>query len=101
MKIEPRAVSSVQRITGRAFRISSHLDWQIGNGFFKSNLGTQVGAEKKNFCALLQIVCYTAVFSVVTQSSSPLCDDTKNGCVADYFADGLNPGLKSFVCGAG
>ena len=31
------------------------------------------------------IVCYTAVFSVVTQCSSPLplCDDTKNGCVAD------------------
>ena len=30
------------------------------------------------------IVCYTAVFSVVTQRSSPLRDDTKNGCVADY-----------------
>ena len=29
------------------------------------------------------LVCYTAVFSVVTQRSSP-CDDTKNGCVADY-----------------
>ena len=28
------------------------------------------------------IVCYTAVFSVVTQCSSPR-DDTKNGCVAD------------------
>ena len=31
------------------------------------------------------IVCYTAVFSVVTQRSSPLRDDTKNGCVADYL----------------
>ena len=33
----------------------------------------------------LRIVCYTAVFSVVTQCSSPgaLRDDTKNGCVAD------------------
>ena len=34
------------------------------------------------------LVCYTAVFSVVTQRSSPggaLCDDSKNGCVADYF----------------
>ena len=32
------------------------------------------------------LVCYTAVFRVVTQSSSPLealSDDTKNGCVAD------------------
>ena len=41
--------------------------------------------------ALKVIVCYTAVFSVVTQLSSPLTrwgrtlrDDTKNGCVADY-----------------
>ena len=34
----------------------------------------------------LRLVCYTAVFSVVTQRSSPLnnSDDTKNGCVADY-----------------
>ena len=36
------------------------------------------------------IVCYTAVFSVVTQRSSPLVggalrDDTKNCCVADYM----------------
>ena len=30
------------------------------------------------------VVCYTAVFSVVTQRSSPLRDNTKNGCVADY-----------------
>ena len=34
-----------------------------------------------------ELVCYTAVFSVVTQRSSPqggaLRDDTKNGCVAD------------------
>ena len=33
------------------------------------------------------LVCYTAVFSVVTQRSSwggALRDDTKNGCVADY-----------------
>ena len=39
--------------------------------------------------ALRTLVCYTAVFSVVTQRSSPLWegafrDDTKNGCVADY-----------------
>ena len=35
------------------------------------------------------LVCYTAVFRVVTQCSSPLCgeerDDTKNSCVADYW----------------
>ena len=35
------------------------------------------------------LVCYTAVFSFVTQRSSPqgggaLRDDSKNGCVADY-----------------
>ena len=34
------------------------------------------------------VVCYTAVFIVVTQHSSPvggaLLDDLKNGCVADY-----------------
>ena len=34
------------------------------------------------------LVCYTAVFSVITQRSSPqwegaLRDDSKNGCVAD------------------
>ena len=32
------------------------------------------------------VVCYTAVFSVVTQRYSPLGalrDDTKNGCVTD------------------
>ena len=32
----------------------------------------------------LMVVCYTAVFSVVTQRSSPLRDGAKNGCVADY-----------------
>ena len=35
------------------------------------------------------LVCYTAVFSVVTQrSSGALRDDTKNGCVADYIMPG-------------
>ena len=37
------------------------------------------------------VVCYTAVFSVVTQRSSwggTLRDDTKNGCVADYESRG-------------
>ena len=33
------------------------------------------------FVSRAKIVCYTAVFSVVTQGS--LRDDSKNGCVAD------------------
>ena len=33
---------------------------------------------------ILALVCYTAVFRVVTQRS--LRDDTKNGCVADYLS---------------
>ena len=43
--------------------------------------------EQVDSCATRTLVCYTAVFSVVTQRSSPpgaLRDDTKNGCVADY-----------------
>ena len=44
-----------------------------------------------NYKALLEIVCYTAVFSVVTQRSAPqawgaLRDDTENDCVADNTA---------------
>ena len=36
--------------------------------------------------APFRLVCYTAVFRVVTQRSSPaLRDDSKNGCVADLF----------------
>ena len=44
------------------------------------------------------LVCYTAVFSVVTQWGGALRDDTKNGCVADYvnlalFSNCLKTGL--------
>ena len=46
---------------------------------------------------LVLLVCYTAVFIVVTQRSSPqeeaLRDDSENGCVADYLCF-LMPGLK-------
>ena len=49
------------------------------------------GQEREKYRAniisiTLPVVCYTAVFSVVTQRSSQgaLRDDTKNGCVADY-----------------
>ena len=38
--------------------------------------------HKTNIACSL-IVCYTAVFSVVTQRLGALRDDTKNGCVAD------------------
>ena len=45
------------------------------------------------------VVCYTAVFRVVTQCSSPLWggalrDNTKNGCVADYEDGGSNENGK-------
>ena len=42
-------------------------------------------------CLGYLLVCYTAVFRVVTQRSSPgaLRDDTKNGCVADQQPVGL------------
>ena len=49
------------------------------------------------YVAIQHLVCYTAVFSVVTQGFSPqtlwggtLRDDTKNGCVADYSTPGSN-----------
>ena len=32
----------------------------------------------------MRVVCYTAVFGVVTQRGGVLRDVTKNGCVADY-----------------
>ena len=32
----------------------------------------------------LHVVCYTAVFRVVTQAGGALRDDSKNGCVADH-----------------
>ena len=44
--------------------------------------------RKKMNRAIPKLVCYTAVFSIVTQRSS-LRDDSKNGCVADYFQTSL------------
>ena len=51
------------------------------------------------------VVCYTAVFSVVTRRSSPLSggalrDNTKNGCVADYSTRGKRY-LKNTACAKG
>ena len=39
-----------------------------------------------------RLVCYTAVFSVVTQRN-----DTKNGCVADYQTMGSNVRLYVYM----
>ena len=53
--------------------------------FWLSNW-TRVGASQNMIPRERLLVCYTAVFRVVTQRSSPLealRDDTKNGCVAD------------------
>ena len=49
---------------------------------------------------MLRVVCYTAIFSVVTQRSSPLSGEercVKNGCVANYVAGckfHLQPALR-------
>ena len=45
-------------------------------------------SHKRYLLFMRMIVCYTAVFSVVTQRSLALRDDTKNGCVADYENEG-------------
>ena len=45
------------------------------------------------------IVCYTAVFCVVTQRSSPgaLRDDTKNGCLADYTGSSFCSYIRTVI----
>ena len=48
------------------------------------------------------LLCYTAVFRVLTQCSSPqwggaLRDDTKNGCVADWGGRGVGAYLPYFL----
>ena len=54
--------------------------------FDSMDMFTRVTVENALLC-FLHLVCYTAVFSVVTQrSSGALRHDTKNGCVADYTA---------------
>ena len=71
--------------------------WEKTRGEWGENEGTPVNILNKGSFqhtgfqyTLLLVVCYTAVFRVVTQRSSPLeggalRDDTKNGCVADYL----------------
>ena len=57
---------------------------------WKHEVGREIGKSGILFFnAVLHLVCYTAVFSVVTQHSSALLDDTKNGCVADYVAPSM------------
>ena len=63
----------------RSFRFLAERHNALANGTLpKRFVGETTG----------HLVCHIAVFSVVTQCSSPqggaLRDDTKNGCVADY-----------------
>ena len=59
-------------------------------GFMLENVRRAFSPDQTDCPWISSLVCYTAVSSVVTQSSSPmwggaLRDDTKNGCVADYL----------------
>ena len=53
-----QASNRINEITGNAFRISLHPDWQIDRSFFltsqSSNPGTQVGAQSKDFGTVSQ-----------------------------------------------
>ena len=56
-----------------------------------------------NTHAISLVVWYTAVFRVVTQPSSwegALRDDSKNGCVADYFSGNQDTGewISKEIC---
>ena len=57
--------------------VSSHISWQDV---------TRDRNDRRPMKATSSLVCYTTVFSIVTQCSSPalLRYNTKNGCVADY-----------------
>ena len=65
--------------------------FNVLTGYFFVSLNLVADPTVLNFDTLRDtVVCYTVVFSVVTQRSSPLSywggalrDDTKNGCVAD------------------
>ena len=41
---------------------------------------------RAQYPSTVRLVCYTVVFSVVTQWGGALRDDTKNGCVAAIMA---------------
>ena len=70
-------------------------DWYWGdNPVWQTGLPTSVGHQTYHvnvnklkweiiWTGGVTLVCYTAVFSVVTQGEGALRDDTKNGCVAD------------------
>ena len=59
------------------------------NPVYKNNTQTRGGLGR--VCAtgmyrsIGHVVCCTAVLRVVTQRSGALRDDTKNGCVGDYY----------------
>ena len=48
---------------------------------------------------LSHVVCYTAVFSVVTQRNATQRNDTKNGCAADYSPTQMLSGLYHVFVG--
>ena len=48
---------------------------------------------------LSHVVCYTAVFSVVTQRNATQRNDTKNGCAADYSPTQMLSGLYRVFVG--
>ena len=91
-----RVAKYCSEITNSLYNLFLHKKWVVA---FDSYSGY---ARKCSSCSWLLhlsaasllmhmiLVCYTAVFSVVTQRSSPqwggtLHDDSKNGCVADYM----------------
>ena len=65
------------------------LSTALLNPVYKNNTQTRGGLGR--VCAtgmyrsIGHVVCYTAVLRVVTQRSGALRDETKNGCVADYW----------------
>ena len=70
--------------------------------FTKIHCGIRENVDgMRDLTAALEVVCYTAVFSVVTQcSSTALRDDSKNGCVADYPGSGIRQNFDH-GCGLG
>ena len=75
----PRVLSYPPSLSLR--RAGRREPWERGCDYYKH--APSKGFSSVQTCALVDVVCYTAVFRVVTQCSS-LRDDTKNGCVADY-----------------
>ena len=65
----------------RSFKL---LTLQAGKSQISGAMRTHTLGAGQFVQFILTLVCYTAVFRVVTQGA--LRDDTKNGCVADYLS---------------